>query len=338
MIFLVKNNLIKGLEEGIRKIENFEIYSSTDVVVEGLRLLCNAFVYSSVLDEAIENCITVVQRLLKARPTSVMLSNSVRRILEKVNTLLKDGASLDELRGMVKEEYNSLVNNMNKALEAVALMGSKRIDDGDVILTNSYSRTVLTLLEKAWEKGIRFQVYVVESRPGSEGLFTASYLDNKGIPVTLFVDSAVRFFMKDVDKVFVGAEAIAANGAVVNKVGTSLIALAAHEARVRVFVVASTLKFSPETIFGELVKLMLRPIKRLPERIPVELSEVPAAEFPLFDVTPPEYIDAIITERGVVAPEAVILLVRDIYGWPPRLKKIADITSELKAMVQGGVK
>ena len=243
-----------------------------------------------------------------------------------------------EVKASTIKAAREFIESSINAVKLIGLIGSRILRDGDVVLTHCNSSAALSVLKHAKVQGKNIRVIATETRPRFQGYVTYKALLNMGIKATLIPDSAVRFFIKDVDRVIVGADTVTANGAVVNKVGTSLIALAAHEARVRVFVVASTLKFSPETIFGELVKLMLRPIKRLPERIPVELSEVPAAEFPLFDVTPPEYIDAIITERGVVAPEAVILLVRDIYGWPPRLKKIADITSELKAMVQGGVK
>ena len=77
----------------------------------------------------------------------------------------------------------------------------------------------------------------------------------EGIETTLIIDSAVSHFIEDADKVIVGAEAVAANGAIVNKIGTATIAAVAHRAHVRSFVAASTYKFSPETMFGELITI-----------------------------------------------------------------------------------
>ncbi|RLE82121.1 MAG: hypothetical protein DRJ51_02240 [Thermoprotei archaeon] len=321
------------VESTVDRIGSFKIYSSTDVVFEGLKLVCEIFDRASTLEEAVKVTALAVKSLVSARPTSVMLLNSLRRMLKRVSSELDVTEDLKPIRALVREEYRRLRQEIVEASEAVASIGSRRISDGDVILTNSYSKTVLGVLRKAKERGVKFQVYVVESRPGAEGLLTAAELNRIGVPITLFVDSAVRYFMKDVDKVLVSAEAIAANGAVVNKVGTSLIALAAHEARVRVFVAASTLKFSPETIFGELVKITLRPAEYLVKEAVENLRDLSAFELPIFDVTPPEYIDAIITEKGVVAPEAVILLVREIYGWPPRLRDINELIEEIERKV-----
>ena len=121
--------------------------------------------------------------------------------------------------------------------------------------------------------------------------------------------------MHEVDQVVIGADTIASNGAVINKIGTSQIALAAHEARVRVFVAAETYKFSPMTVFGELVSIEFRdPTEIVPREW---LDDHPNVEVlnPAFDVTPPEYIDALITEIGVIPPQAAILVLMERMGW-----------------------
>jgi ribose 1,5-bisphosphate isomerase len=107
---------------------------------------------------------------------------------------------------------------------------------------------------------------------------------------------------------------VAANGAIVNKIGTSMVALAAHESRVLFFVAAETYKFSPETMLGQLVKIEERPsIELLSER---ELAQMPKVTVrnPSFDVTPPEYVDLIITERGIIPPQAAIMILQEEFG------------------------
>ena len=128
----------------------------------------------------------------------------------------------------------------------------------------------------------------------------------------MIVDSAVRYFMRDIDIVIVGADTIASNGAVINKIGTSQIALVAHEARVPFMVAAETYKFSPETVIGKLVDIE--------ERDPREIAnpdEFPGVKFrnPVFDATPPDYIDAIITERGLISPYLAYQIIKEVINF-----------------------
>jgi len=139
-------------------------------------------------------------------------------------------------------------------------------------------------------------------------------LGERGIPVTLIIDSAARYFMNEIDKVIVGADAIAANGAVINKIGTSLIALAAKEARTLFFVAAETYKFSPETVIGALIKIEERgPSEVLPSSRLRKYKGV-TVKNPSFDVTPAEYIDLIITEKGIIPPSAAFTIIQQEFG------------------------
>ena len=169
-----------------------------------------------------------------------------------------------------------------------------------------------------------------------EGLKTAEEINRIGYSVKLIIDSAVRFFMKDIDKVLVGAEAVAVNGAVVSKVGMSLISLIANEARVRVFVIAPLSKFNVETLFGELVELPEGDWRRLmsPEVL-AELPENYNARVPLYDVAPPSYIDGIATERGLFAPQAIPVVLKDVYGrWPPKVIELEDVLAKIKSLLR----
>jgi ribose 1,5-bisphosphate isomerase len=119
--------------------------------------------------------------------------------------------------------------------------------------------------------------------------------------------------MNEVDRVIVGADAVSANGAVVNKIGTSMMALAARESRTHFFVAAESYKFSPETMFGELVKIEERDASEVIPPSEIKYRSISVAN-PSFDVTPPEYIDFIITERGIIPPQAAILLLQQVLG------------------------
>ena len=309
------------------------LYSSTESVLAGIRAVEDVVAAASSLGELARVLRTGVGLMLKSRPTSAMLFNSVRRLVAAIEEAWEGG--LDAVKDAVKKRGDELRKSIAEANSAVARIASHRISDGDVVLTNSYSTVVYRALREAWDSGKGIEVYVTESRPRSEGFILARKVAELGIPTTVLVDSAVRFLMKEVDLVLVSSEAVAANGAVINKVGTSEISLAAHEARKRVLALASTLKFSPETLVGELVELVeARPEDLVRGEVLEELKGV-AVKAPLFDVTPPEYVDAIVTEKGLIAPQAVILVVREIYGWPPRVATVEDLVEALGRLEPG---
>ena len=319
----------------IEDIKTGKIYSSTDIVFKALEALEQLTKSAEDLNELVRLYKDTLPNLIKARPASAMLANSVREILKATLNASKKRADIKEVLEGVARRRREVIRRINDAINLAAAIASRRIQDGDVILTNSYSRSVLRAFEMAKDRGIKFSVYVTESRPGSEGLLTASRISNMNIPVTLFVDSAVRYFMKDVDKVLISCEAVAANGAVVNKIGTSLIALSAHEARVRVFVMAITYKFNPETIFGELIEIAEEePQAPFLQDMKTRTQGAIKALSPLFDVTPPEYIDAIITERGIIAPQAVTTVLKEVYGWPFKLEDIDGLLRELESVTK----
>jgi len=314
------------LETELDKVINGRIYSSTETVLYTLELL------GRILKENRDPTLFVnsLERILKARPTASMLQNAVRLLTN--NLAVTEVSTLDDFIASYENTRQAIVKKIFSDIEESSTIASRRLASNDTVMTNSYSLFVKRTIEKAVEEGKKIKVYVTESRPTGEGVKFAAELSDKGIETYLIVDSAVRFFMKEVDKVLLSSEAISANGAVVNKIGTSLIALAAHEARVRVYVVSSTFKFSPETLVGELVEI---PEIEINEYMPEGWEKLKALKpkSPLFDVTPPSYIDAIITEKGVIAPEFAVMMFRESFGWPHSLAKYQADIDKLKEKI-----
>jgi ribose 1,5-bisphosphate isomerase len=251
------------------------------------------------------------KHLATIRAASITLSNGIRQVLSEVQEAASREADVQDLKKAVSDATESFERKLDESIEKIAEIGARRLRDGDIILTHSHSSSVIAILMRAHEQGKRLRVFVTETRPELEGRDVARELAASGIETTLIIDSAVSHFVKDSDKVLVGAEAVAANGAIVNKIGTATIAAVAHQARVRVFVAAGTYKFSPETLLGELIEIEERdPSSVLDD---MEMRKLPslAVRNPAFDVTPPEDIDLIITERGVIPPQAAIMIVRE---------------------------
>ena len=303
----------------IEDIRLGRIQSGTNAVVAVLDVIDELADVAENKEELLKGIELVQEEAIKARPANVLMTNLLARFSNRVKEKAET-ASFEELKDVVHRACERARKMLVETVNVVAAIASNIVEKGDVIMTFSYSTIVAKALANAQQKGKAIEVFIAESRPGSEGLKMAEELEAAGIPVTLFVDSATRYFMKNVDKVFIGVEAIAANGAVVSKVGTSCVALAAHEARVTVFALAPTLKLSPRTMFGELVELMEGEAESLLPDLG-DLAGYVSARCPLFDVTPPEYIDAIITERGLLAPQAVSFILSELYGWPPHAGK-----------------
>ena len=251
--------------------------------------------------------------MMRTRPTAVSLPNAMRYVIHRIREKNLSGAALLALKETAVNTCREFIENSKTAIERIGEIGAKRITDGDTIMTHCNSSAAIKVIETAWRRGKKIKVYVTETRPRFQGRITAEKLGQMGIPVTLTIDSAARHFMHEVDKVIVGADAVSANGAVVNKIGTSLIALAAKEFRIPFIVAAESYKFSPETMFGELVRIEERDVSEVIPASELKHRNISVAN-PSFDVTPPEYIDLIVTERGIIPPQGAILLLREALG------------------------
>jgi ribose 1,5-bisphosphate isomerase len=248
--------------------------------------------------------------LSESRPTSASLQNSTRFITYRATQAAEKALAVDEVRQAAMEAARMFRERIDEAKVKIGEIGSKRISNGDLILTHCYSTSVLSILKKVKEEGREVRVIVTESRPAFEGRKMSNEILKIGFPVTFIIDIAVRAFVHDVDNVIVGAEAIAANGAIVNKIGTSVIGLVAHEARVRTLVAAGTYKFYPESIIGQRIAIE----EEDPSQVYDDADhEDLAVRNPQYDVCPPEYIDAIITERGMIPPQGAYFLLRKIF-------------------------
>ena len=251
--------------------------------------------------------------LRKIRAASIPLTNGLRYVVSEVQQAASREAGVEELKKVVSNSAIEFDRKLEESIQQIAEIGARRLKSGDVIVTHSYSSSVLAILKKAHQQGKRLRVFVTETRPELEGQDVARELASEGIDTTLIIDSAVSHFIEDSDKVMVGAEAVAANGAIVNKIGTAMIAAVAQRARVRVFVAASTYKFSPETMFGELIEIEERASSYVLEDVELKQPNLKVRN-PAFDVTSPQDIDLIITERGVIPPQAAIMIVREQIG------------------------
>jgi len=307
----------KNFEKIVESVKTMEIRGAGEIArsaAEALLLVAESSKAETV-NEFVDDLDRAARSLLKTRPTAVSLPNSVRYVMKRVLDAKSSALKIDELRNVTIDAAKKFIENSKNAVKKIGEIGSKRIQDGDLLLTHCNSTAALAIILRAWEDGKQIKVFATETRPLFQGRTTAKILDRAGVPVTLIVDSAVRYFMPKIDKVVVGADAVAANGAVVNKIGTSMVALAAHEARVLFFVAAETYKFSPETMLGELVLIEERDVAEVVPADVLKGFRKLNVRNPSFDVTPAEYIDLIVTERGVIPPQGALSILQTEFGW-----------------------
>jgi len=196
-----------------------------------------------------------------------------------------------------------------KALNARAKIANSTLKillDGKTVLTHSISRVVIECLKIAAERGKVFKLIVTETRPGGSGILTAEAVAGFKIPVSVVLDSAVASVMRKVDFVLVGAEGVVESGGIINKIGTYSIALIAKACNVPFYVAAESYKFT-------------RMFPLTQEDIPVpadtpcwkpivsfdyDQQEIEIVNRPR-DYTPPEYIDLLFSDLGILTPSAV---------------------------------
>lgn len=236
--------------------------------------------------------------LVDSRPTAVSLWNGVQATAKGV----ADSKDVGEALALLRSNAEMFVKNSERAVEIIGKIGAKRIKDGDSVLTHCNSSAALSAIKEAHRQGKHIRVYATESRPWRQGILTVNELAKEGIDTTMIIDSAVRTVMKRINVAIVGADTITAHGALVNKIGTSQVALAANESRVPFIVCSETYKFSPMTIFGDMVTIEERETLEVVK--PGEIPDSVKVFNPVFDSTPAKYIDAIVTEVGMVAPTA----------------------------------
>jgi ribose 1,5-bisphosphate isomerase len=302
---------MQKLQETAEKIRTMEIRGAGRIAkaaAEAIRDYAIGLEVASI--EEFGTCIRDASNfLISTRPTAVSLPNAVK-LASKYSS-----RDVEEARKEIIENANFFIERADKALGIIGIIGSRRIQSGDIIMTHCNSHAALSIITTAFKDGKDISVIATESRPKRQGLLTIRHLNNFGIPTTLIIDSAVRYHMKKVDKVVVGADAIASNGALVNKIGTSQLALAAYEARKSFMVAAETFKFSPSTILGNPIEIEERSSDEIIDPVILaDLSQVQVRN-PVFDFTPAKYIDMIVTDIGIISPGMAYTIIKEHLGW-----------------------
>jgi len=257
------------------------------------------------------------ETLRTTRPTAVNLFWAVGRVLRKAK---ENQGDVETLRQIVIDEAQKMAIEDIEVNRRIGKQGSKLIANGDTILTHCNAGslatvdygTALAVVRAAWGEGKQIKVFADETRPKLQGArLTAYELMRDGIPVTLISDNMAGYVMSKglVNKVIVGADRIVQD-AVINKIGTYTVAILAHEHGVPFYVAAPLSTFDLTRLSKDVV---------IEERRPEEVTQIGSVNIapkgvnvmnPAFDITPIRYVDAIISEEGVLSREKFQQLVK----------------------------
>jgi methylthioribose-1-phosphate isomerase len=256
----------------------------------------------------------VADQLRATRPTAVNLAWAVERLLRVASQHIEADGAVAELPARLLAEARLVATEDAAACRAMGELGATLIADGDTLLTHCNAGalatagmgTALAPIFLAHQQGKRLHVYVDETRPVLQGArLTAWELQRAGVAQTLITDNMAAHFMRraGIRAVFVGADRIAANGDVANKIGTYGVALLAHAHSIPLYVVAPRSTIDLSLPDGDAI-----PIE---ERAASEVTGIGGARVapegvtvanPAFDVTPARYVAAIVTEAGIARP------------------------------------
>jgi methylthioribose-1-phosphate isomerase len=261
-------------------------------------------------DELLKELETSAEVLRKTRPTAVNLFWGIDRVMKRAQ---ETAGSKNALAKAVVAEAQIMADEDVETNRRMGKHGATLIEDGDVVLTHCNAGslatvdygTALGVIRGAIEEGKDIKVIACETRPRLQGAKLTCYeLMRDGIPVTLISDTMVGYVMSRgmVDKVVVGADRIVRD-AVLNKIGTYNVAILAFEHGIPFYVAAPMSTMDQSQTSEDAI---------IEERNPNEVTNVGCERIapegvkvlnPAFDITPLEYVDAVITEEGILTPE-----------------------------------
>ena len=251
----------------------------------------------------------ICEAMGETRPTAVNLFWAIRRMQQKFETCSE--LPVDQLRQALITEAQRMYVEDIAANEAMGRHGATLMPASGGVLTHCNAGalatcgygTALGVIRAAVEAGKKIQVYADETRPFLQGSrLTAWELMKDGIPTTVISDNMAGAMMKQgkIGAVVVGADRIAANGDVANKIGTYTVAVLAKEHGIPFYVAAPFSTVDLETPNGSKIPIEQRSTREVTHIAGKAIApEGVKVENPAFDVTPAKYVGAIITERGV---------------------------------------
>ncbi|MCS7233850.1 MAG: S-methyl-5-thioribose-1-phosphate isomerase [Synergistetes bacterium] len=309
-LYILNQKLLPHVIEYI-KCEDYEDVAKAikEMVVRGAPAIGIAAAYGVALGlkkHSLKDLDNIVRVLSETRPTAVNLFWALERIKRKA----LQASSWEE----ILEEAKAIHDEDVKANEIMGNHGATLVPDSARILTHCNAGalatgglgTALGVIRMAYRQGKKVKVFVSETRPVLQGArLTTWELMMDGIDVTLITDNMAGYLMsrEEIDLIIVGADRIASNGDVANKIGTYSLAVLAKFHGIPFYVAAPTSTIDMKVCCGKYIPIEERDPREVKEINGVKIAPVEIKAYnPAFDITPANLISAIITEKGIIKP------------------------------------
>ncbi|KAA8914426.1 hypothetical protein TRICI_002924 [Trichomonascus ciferrii] len=261
--------------------------------------------------------------LKSARPLSIAMGNSIRWLKQEISKVSIDTSDTVAKQELCESIDNFIRERLDVADQVIVDSAIQNIDDGDVILTYACSHVVKQTILQAHERGKKFRVIVVDSRPLFEGKTLTRELAAAGVKCTYVLITALSYVIRDVTGVFLGAHAMLSNGLLYSRVGTGMVATAAKTRNIPVLVLCESIKFTDRVqldsvTFNELSspdnlvdisigekQIISEPLKNWRSDKNLDILSV------LYDLSPSDGIKKIVTEFGSLPPSSVPVVLRE---------------------------
>jgi len=306
--------ICRGYKDVIKAIEKMVIRGAPAIGVAGaMGLALGAYsIRSKSKTTFLDRFKEIADEMLLARPTAVNLRWATERMENLVKKMVEQ--PVDEIKSALKQESEKILTEDIEINRMIGKNGLSLIPNGATILTHCNAGalatggygTALGVIRTAFRNGRDIKVIADETRPWLQGLrLTAFELMEEKIPVSVIADNAAGFLMrkKMINLVITGADRIAVNGDVANKIGTYQVAVLAKTNRIPFYVAAPLSTIDPTIKNGDMIPVEERNPEEIIKfgKLKIGPSGVHALN-PAFDITPAKYVSAIITEKKIIRP------------------------------------
>jgi ribose 1,5-bisphosphate isomerase len=249
-----------------------------------------------------ELIIELSKAIINSRPSMAPLINMIGCIIGELNIFTKNMIKdkLEQFKAEDLKRKKWLEKNFQRFINNITRKKPK-------IMLISYSSTILNLILKL--RNFEAEFYVLESRPLFEGRYTAQKLSNN-FRSHLIIDAAVGKIINCIDLILIGIDSILKDGSVINKIGTYPLAVMANQKEIEVYAIGTSLKYNLKSHYGLNVQIEEKPKEEVYDN--QELPENLEIHNYYFDITPPKYINGIISDIGILPPKNFVKTVQKI--------------------------
>lgn len=304
----VPDIMFRNAEHVIQEVKDMNVKGGSPfgrATAWAYRLVCEQERFDS-LDSLKARIDDVASQLKALKPTMATISNT-EFLVNKLFGNAKEDSDVKDMSEKIVNLCTKIIEHSYMSIDALGEYGGNLISNGDIVMMHSYSSTLMSVFEHAAAAGKKFKVICTESRPLRESRLAAKVLSDIGVPVIYITDAEVWEFMPMANLIIAGADTVAWNGDVANKMGTAQISQLAIACKKRVYIATELYKLDIRTAEGYPICLE----QRTPSEIASEddFDEKPGIEVinQFFDITPAYQITGLITEYGVIAPSLVSL-------------------------------